>query len=521
MIQRRCWRWGTLAACWGLVYACVTVCGTETVRAQGALDVAEPDLAARDQLYDQLGREVSDLERHAHILKLVVRLVGPTVVHIETEKNDELSARFGGKRTIEEAGSGVVLRLHDDFYVLTNWHVIRDAALDHVNIRLADGRVLNPSRVWFDAQTDVAVMSVSAPGLVPARLGNSDLLEIGDFVLAVGSPFGLSHSVTFGIISAKGRRDLELGSDTVKFQDFIQTDAAINPGNSGGPLINLRGEVVGINTAIASSSGGNEGIGFSIPINMVQQVATQLIDRGSVLRAFLGVHLDRNYGATAAAKLGLPRPRGALINGITPNSPAEASDLRVGDVILKFNGKWIEDDAHLINLVSLTEVDKDIPVVIFRDRQEQTISVRVGDRSQFEQRSQAMPPDLDLPPVELGQKDSRKSATPEAAAWDVDALGLTVVDLDPATARRLKITHRRHGLLVTWVNPQGPTAGRIQRGDIIDQIGRQPIRAIGDLEQALLAAQPNESLSVRISPSEPNKTGSRTIIVQPDYDLAH
>jgi len=515
MISRRSRCRASWTTGFSLLLACVTVCGTVTVRAQDGLDINEPDLAAREKLYDQLGREVSDLERHAHILKLVVRLVGPTVVHIETEKTDELSARVGGKRTIEEAGSGVVLQLHDDFYVLTNWHVIRDASLDHVNIRLSDGRVLNPSRVWYDAQTDVAVMSVSAPGLVPAKLGNSDVLEIGDFVLAVGSPFGLSHSVTFGIISAKGRRDLELGSDQVQFQDFIQTDAAINPGNSGGPLINLRGEVVGINTAIASSSGGNEGIGFSIPINMVQQIATQLIDRGSVMRAFLGVHLDRNYGPTAAAKLGLPRPRGALINGITPNSPAEAADLRVGDVILQFDGKWIEDDSHLINLVSLTEVNRDIPVLIFRDRQEKAITVRVGDRSQFEKRSQVDPPvDHEKPETELADNH-------DSEAWDVDSLGLTVIDLDAETAKRLRINHRRHGLVVTWVNPQGPAAGQINRGEIIDQIGRQPIRAIEDLEAALRAAEADQPIAVRISPSEPTTKGSRTVVVHPNFNLAN
>src|SRR6185503_4020578 len=150
-------------------------------------------------------------------------------------------------------------------------------------------------------------MSVAAPGLVPARLGDSGKLEIGDFVLAVGSPFGLSHSVTYGIISAMGRRDLELGDDGVPYQDFLQTDAAINPGNSGGPLLNLRGEVIGINTAIASNSGGNEGIGFTIPINMTMYVARQLIDRGSVAHAYLGVRLDMNFGPEAAAKLGLSR----------------------------------------------------------------------------------------------------------------------------------------------------------------------------------------------------------------------
>src|SRR5205085_10072275 len=163
-----------------------------------------------------------------------------------------------------------------------------------------------------------------APGLIAARIGDSSKVEIGDFVLAVGSPFGLSHSVTYGIISAKGRRDLELGDDSVRFQDFMQTDAAINPGNSGGPLINLRGEVVGMNTAIASSSGGNEGIGFTIPINMVMIIARQLVERGTVIRAYLGVALDSKFGPATAMSVGLMRPRGTRVTRITPGSPAES-----------------------------------------------------------------------------------------------------------------------------------------------------------------------------------------------------
>ena len=174
-------------------------------------------------------------------------------------------------------------------YVLTNRHVIKHATLDNIHIRLASGQEVFPIRVWADLETDVAVMAVDSPNVVPARLGDSGNVEIGDFVLAVGSPFGLSHSVTYGIISAKGRRDLQLGVEGVRYQDFFQTDAAINPGNSGGPLLNLRGEVIGINTAIASSSGGNEGIGFTIPINIAMFVAKQLIDQGSVVRAMLGV----------------------------------------------------------------------------------------------------------------------------------------------------------------------------------------------------------------------------------------
>jgi serine protease Do len=215
-------------------------------------------------------------------------------------------------------------------------------------------------------------------------VGNSDKLEIGDFVLAVGSPFGLSHSVTYGIISAKGRRDLKLGDGSVKYQNFLQTDAAINPGNSGGPLLNLRGEVIGINTAIASSSGGSEGIGFSIPINMVMTIATQLIEQGNVIRAYLGVRLDSRFDATRAAAAGLPLPTGALVSTVTPNSPAAASDLRAGDVILKVNSVPVEDDAHLVNLVSLTGVGETVDLVVYRQGTTFAVKVRVGKRQDYE-----------------------------------------------------------------------------------------------------------------------------------------
>ena len=206
-------------------------------------------------------------------------------------------------------------------------------------------------------------MAVSAPDLVAAPLGDSDRLETGDFVLALGSPFGLSHSVTFGIISARGRWDLHLPKGTIHFQDFLQTDAAINPGNSGGPLVNLHGELIGINNSIASDSGVNEGIGFAIPINLFMTVGRQLIATGRVARAFLGVNLNSKFGPAMAAELGLPRPIGAQVTGVTPNSPAEAAKLQPGDVILEFNGTPVEDDAHLVNLVSLTEVGKTVPVL--------------------------------------------------------------------------------------------------------------------------------------------------------------
>ena len=482
-----------------------------TTAAQG-LTLAEITPEQRERWYAELEQSAPAMEQFGRVFKLASKLAAPTVVHIDTEKNDEVSARYGSRRFVEEAGSGVIVQLNGQHYILTNWHVIKNADADHIKVKLADGRQLFPRRIWHDPQSDVAVMSITGDALVAARVGNSDTLDIGDFVLAVGSPFGLSHSVTLGIVSAKGRRDLELGSDDVRFQDFIQTDAAINPGNSGGPLINLRGEVVGINTAIASSSGGNEGIGFSIPMNMVMSISRQLIERGSVTRAFLGVHLDRRFGPTAAAELGLPRPLGAKINGITPNSPAEAARLQVGDVILTFNGIPIENDAHLINVVGLTEVNKEVPVVIYRNREEMQLRVTVGDRGQFEQRSQIELPTSEAKPFDLGLQD--------ADAWDVDALGITVVSINPDVARRLQISQNKRGLVVTWVNPQGPLSAKLHRGEIIDQIDRQSIRDIDDLERILVDAEPSQWLRLHIISTQPDQRPARIVAVQPTLDLA-
>ena len=339
--------------------------------------------AERDKMYDELSREAVALERALGIVKRVVKVVGPTVVHIEASKTRQLQLGFGA-RAVEEAGSGVIITLKEKYYVLTNRHVIKSSDAEHIRIKLADGRIIHPTQIWSDVGTDIAVMEINEPRVIPARLGESSKLEIGDFVIAVGSPFGLSHSVTYGIISAKGRRDLELGDDGVRFQDFMQTDAAINPGNSGGPLMNLRGELVGINTAIASSSGGNEGIGFTIPIDMAMVVAKQLINTGSVVRAFLGVNLDSKFGPTIATRLGLRRAMGARITGVTDNSPAADAKLQIDDVILKFGEIPVDNDSHLVNLVGLTEVGKEVPVLIFRDKQPLTLMVRVGDRAKYE-----------------------------------------------------------------------------------------------------------------------------------------
>ncbi|MCP4189434.1 MAG: trypsin-like serine protease [Planctomycetaceae bacterium] len=339
---------------------------------------------SRDKLYEEVAAEYALVKSQGNLLKKVVQLVKPTVVHIESYKTEVNDGQFGSQPTIEEAGSGIIIQLNREFFVITNRHVIADTSLDNIKVRLNDGRYLRPLKTWTDADTDVAVIRVRGENIVSARLGRSDQVEIGDFVVAVGSPFGLSHSVTYGIISAKGRRDLELGTENVRLQDFLQTDAAINPGNSGGPLLNLKGEVIGINTAIASSSGGNEGVSFAIPIRLVMFVAEQLIIYGEVSHAYLGVQLDGDYSLEKAQRLGLDRVRGALVKGVTPRSPAFFSNLQVNDLITTYDGTLIEDDDHLVNLVSMTPINQTVSIDVVRQTKLVKLTVKVANRRHFE-----------------------------------------------------------------------------------------------------------------------------------------
>ena len=336
----------------------------------------------REQLYKQVQRDAEILERQSTQLRRLTQLVRPTVVHIDTRK-PALRPK-NGKASEDEAGSGVISDIAGRMVVITNRHVVNRAELDNITIRLDDARELKPLRLWSDAATDIAVLEIEADDLETARLATDDPVQIGDAVLAVGSPFGLSHSVTLGIVSALGRRDLELGEESVRFQDFIQTDAAINPGNSGGPLVNLRGEVVGLNTAIASNSGGSEGIGFAIPIRMVMFVARQLVETGVVSRAYLGVKLDNAFTQRSAQKLGMVRAVGAHVKEVTKGSPADAAGIRVDDVVVEFDGIPVEDDDHLVSLVSMTPTNSTVTLVVFREQGRLTLEMPVASRAQFE-----------------------------------------------------------------------------------------------------------------------------------------
>jgi serine protease Do len=337
----------------------------------------------RDEQYAQLAEEVSMLERQNQILRKAVRLVTPTVVHIEALKEGNGASAGRGElksrdsQRVEEAGSGVVIQIGGGNFVLTNRHVIHTALQHNIRIETFEGIPLKAGQIWDDPSTDLAVLDVRRTDLPIAKIGDTRLLEVGDYVFAVGSPFGLNHSVSYGIVSAKGRRNLELGSKSIVYQDFIQTDAAINPGNSGGPLMNLRGEVVGINTAIASNSGGNEGIGFSIPINLALHIAKQLVERGEVQRSYLGVSVERAFNTEVGAGSTSQRPRGAFVKVIKPNSPAEFAGLRYGDIILEFDGMRVENDEHLVQLVGLSAIGQPISVLLLRDSQTMRIDVEL------------------------------------------------------------------------------------------------------------------------------------------------
>ncbi|QEG36621.1 S1C family serine protease [Bythopirellula goksoeyrii] len=330
-------------------------------------------VSEREQAFAELDRDVESLDSQLGIYKRVIKLVSPSVVHVEATPRPQYRLR----RDAEEAGSAVLVRYRGSDYVLTNRHVIKHSDASLISLELSDGRQLRPQRIWEDRETDVAVLLVEAANLVPARIGNSDQMEIGDIVLAFGSPFNLQRSVTRGIISAKGRSNLDLGEGEVMYQNFLQTDAAINPGNSGGPLVNMRGEVIGMNTAIASNSGGNEGIGFSIPINIAVRIMRQLIDAGEVERGFLGVALDRSFDDASARRVGLTRLTGARVTNITPGSPASGADIQTGDIILRFDGMLIDNDEHLINLVKRTEVGRKVPVELFRSGQLEKVYVSI------------------------------------------------------------------------------------------------------------------------------------------------
>jgi serine protease Do len=425
---------------------------------------------ADDALYDVLAKQYEQFRQVNRTFELVARAVSPSVVHIVTRKTarPEQGRRA---RDFEETGSGAIVRCDraPGLFVLTNHHVVEGADPSKIRVFLRDGRSILPVKVWTDANADVAVLKLGRDDLPAARLGNSDEALIGTWVMALGSPFGLRHSVSQGIVSARGRQMDEL-HDVVN-QDFIQTDAAINPGNSGGPLVNMKGEVVGINNSIASNGGGNEGVGFSIPINLARWIMNELIVHGRVSRGALGVDLHKDFTQEEAVVLGMERARGAWIDKVYPTSPAGKAGLRPGDVVLRFGGVDVVDLNHLINIVSMAVVGEPAEVIVWRERHEVKLQVTVGDRDRTLRMNPGAPGEAELDPSGLVRRPNRSRPGSNFA------LGLELATLNPPLAQRFQLPESWRGALVLNVEADSPLARLVLQADVISSIDNEVIQS--------------------------------------------
>ena len=368
------------------------------------------------------------------------------------------------RRPVRAAGSGFVL--NSNGFVVTNNHVVENAS--DIQVKLGDGRELPAKVVGRDAKTDLALLKVDATGLPVIPLGDSTALQVGEPVMAIGNPFGLEQTVTTGIVSATGR---VIGSGP--YDNFIQTDASINPGNSGGPLINARGEVIGINTAIFSRGGGSVGIGFAVPSSLAKTVITQLADHGKVERGWLGVSIQP-LTKDLAKNFKRDNTNGALVSSVIEGSPAEKAGLKAGDVIVEFNGKKVAKATELPSLVADLTVGRDVPMVVVRDGSEMRLNARIARLE-------------DETPAKV------------ADAQEKGQLGLSVQPITPPVARELGLKVKE-GVLVRDVVEGGRAAeAGIRPGDVIVEINRQPVRTVEDLKVRVDKQTKNEPIVLLVN----------------------
>jgi serine protease Do len=424
----------------------------------------------------------------------IARTVKPAVVNVSVKRAepamprapggprgerdlDEFFKRFFGDRPRHEArglGSGFII--HPDGHIVTNNHVVENAA--EVTVKLADGRELPAKVVGRDAKTDLALLKVETTGLPTIPFGDSSALQVGEPVMAIGNPFGLEQTVTTGIVSATAR---VIGAGP--YDDFIQTDASINPGNSGGPLLDGRGQVVGINTAIFSRSGGSDGIGFAIPVNLAKTVITQLTEHGRVIRAQLGVNIQPVTEALAKG-MGLPDQKGALVAAVVEGSPAMKAGIKAGDVIVEYDSKPIAKSEDLPRAVAGTAVGRDVPVKVLRDGKLLTLQATVA---------------------RMDEPETRASVEPTGKG----RLGLSVEPMKAEEARALGLSGKT-GVVVRNVQPDGKAADAgIQPGDVILEANRKPVTSVDELRRiveqqregtpiVLLVRRENASLYVAV-----------------------
>ena len=361
--------------------------------------------------------------------------------------------------------------------VVTNNHVIADA--DEITVILQDGQAYKAEIVGRDGKADLALLKIKTPKPLPAiSFGNSDEMRVGDWVLAIGNPFGMAGSVTAGIISARAR-DINAGP----YDDFLQTDAAINKGNSGGPLLNLKGEVIGINTAIFSPSGGSIGIGFSIPANLAKPVIADLQKYGKARRGWLGVRIQ-SVTDEIAESLGLKEQHGALVADVSAGGPAAKAGIKKGDVIARFDGKDVSEMHRLPRIVAETPINKDVEVVLWRDGKQLTVRAVVGELAETDDADQAKTAEKPTPKQDSGQVS-------------VASVGLSVAALTPALRERFNLANDTKGVVVTDVKPSGSAAEKGMRpGDVIVEVSQEAVKSAADFAAKVDAARKSGRKSV-------------------------
>jgi Do/DeqQ family serine protease len=382
--------------------------------------------------------------------------------------DDPFFRRFFGEppapapeQRVRGLGSGVIVTA--DGYILTNHHVIDGA--QRIEVDLQGPRTVTAKLVGSDPPSDLAVLKTDESGLTALALADSDKVQVGDLVLAVGNPLGIGQTVTLGIISAKGRRT---GLSNGSFEDFLQTDAPINRGNSGGALVDANGDLVGINSQILSPSGGSIGIGFAIPSNMARDVLDQLVKKGKVTRGHLGVTVQP-VTEDIAASLRLVSAKGVIVSQVQPGSAAERAGLKRGDVILALNGNLVTEANSFRNEIANTPPGRTVTLRISRNRDEQELSLTLGE----------------LTPQQRPSGPANE-VEPQARTDDSGKLGIAVQPLTPTIAQQLRISADVQGLVVLEVDPSGPAADAgIQQGDVIEQVDQQPVRSVADLKAAI------------------------------------
>ncbi|MCC6232113.1 MAG: DegQ family serine endoprotease [Verrucomicrobiales bacterium] len=360
-------------------------------------------------------------------------------------------------------GSGVIVT--EDGYILTNNHVVDGA--DEIKVALnPDGREYDAKVVGRDPKSDIAVLKVEATGLAAIKVANSDEVEVGDVVLAIGNPFGVGQTVTMGIVGGLGRA-VPGDAGALEYEDFIQTDAAINPGNSGGALIDVEGRLVGINTAIVSRGGGNNGVGFAVPVNLARNVMESLVEHGRVVRGFLGVNIQ-NVTPSLASEFGLKEPTGALVTEVSPKGPADKAGLKSGDVVTRFDGRDVRDSRHLKVMVGQTAPNREVRVELLRDGKKREMTIPLRERSGDQ---------------ELAGRRSGRSPLD----GDVGGLqGVVVGDVTDALRQRFDIPENIEGALVTQIDPDSRAADSgLRQGDVIREINRQPVTSAEDAIDAV------------------------------------